>query len=101
MTAPTPNQYPQTVYYAPAQPNYQTPQAPEKTYREYRRRLWLGGWFGLHHYYTGNVARGILYTCTCPFGLSFIGWFKDLFGSRRKFNQEMASQGILSARHRG
>lgn len=98
MTTPAPSQYPQTVYYAPTQPHYQTPQAPEKTYREYKRRLWLGGWFGLHHYYTGNIGKGII--CSCTFNWGFFGWFKDLFGSRRKFNQEMASQGILSARHR-
>ncbi len=35
-----------------------------------------GGWFGLHHYYVGNIGKGILYTCT--FGLFFLGWLIDL-----------------------
>jgi restriction system protein len=35
-----------------------------------------GGWFGLHHYYVGNIGKGILYSCT--FGLGGIGWFSDL-----------------------
>ena len=37
----------------------------------------LGGWFGLHQYYAGNIGKGILYTCT--FGLCMIGWILDIF----------------------
>lgn len=36
----------------------------------------IGGWFGLHQYYVGNIGKGLLYTCT--FGLCLIGWFSDL-----------------------
>lgn len=72
---------------------------PEKTFKGYRNRLIFGGWFGLHHYYTGNVGRGVLYTFT--FGGVFFMWFKDMVNPRRDFNREMAAQGILSARNRG
>lgn len=98
MTSPAPNQYPQTVYYAPTQPSYQAPQAPEKSYGTYFLLTVFGGVFGLHHFYVGNVGRGLLYLCTM--GLCGLGWMGDILGSRRNFNQEMASQGILSARHR-
>jgi TM2 domain-containing membrane protein YozV len=29
----------------------------------------FGGWFGLHHYYVGNIGKGLLYTCTLGLGL--------------------------------
>lgn len=35
-----------------------------------------GGWFGLHHYYVGNIGKGLLYSST--FGLGGIGWVSDL-----------------------
>ncbi len=35
----------------------------------------FGGWFGLHHYYMGNIGKGLLYTFTG--GLFIIGWFID------------------------
>jgi TM2 domain-containing membrane protein YozV len=35
-----------------------------------------GGWFGLHHYYVGNIGKGLLYTFTI--GLCLIGWIADL-----------------------
>ena len=37
----------------------------------------FGGWFGLHHYYVGNIGKGILYTFTA--GLLCIGWIIDIF----------------------
>lgn len=36
----------------------------------------IGGWFGLHQYYVGNIGKGLLYTCT--FGLCLMGWIYDL-----------------------
>lgn len=36
----------------------------------------LGGWFGLHRYYLGNIKLGVLYTFTC--GLCGIGWLVDI-----------------------
>lgn len=36
----------------------------------------FGGWFGLHHYYVGNIGKGILYTFTG--GLFLLGWAIDL-----------------------
>lgn len=36
-----------------------------------------GGLFGLHHFYVGNVGKGILYLFTC--GLFMIGWLIDIF----------------------
>lgn len=98
MTTQAPNQYPQTVYYVQAQPGYQAPQAPEKSYNTYFLLTVFGGVFGLHHFYTGNIGKGLIYLFTG--GLFCLGWFKDILTSRRDFNQEMASQGILSARHR-
>lgn len=95
MTTPAPSQYPQTVYYVPTQPHYQ---APEKSYGTYLLLAVFGGVFGFHHFYVGNVGRGLLYLCTM--GLCGLGWIGDILGSRRNFNREMASQGILSARHR-
>lgn len=37
----------------------------------------LGGELGLHHFYVGNISKGILYFCT--FGLFGFGWFIDIF----------------------
>lgn len=37
----------------------------------------LGGFFGLHQFYVGNIGKGLLYLCT--FGLIGIGWIKDIF----------------------
>ena len=64
----------------------------------YMMCLAFGGYIGAHHYYTGNISRGLLYTCT--FGLFMFGWLGDLVNARRNFNREMASQGILSAQYR-
>lgn len=36
----------------------------------------LGGLFGLHQYYVGNIFKGIIYTCTA--GLFTIGWISDI-----------------------
>lgn len=36
----------------------------------------IGGWFGLHQYYVGNIGKGILYSCTL--GLCLIGYVVDL-----------------------
>ena len=36
----------------------------------------FGGWFGLHHYYVGNIGKGFLYTCT--FGMFCVGWGIDV-----------------------
>ncbi len=36
----------------------------------------VGGWFGLHHYYVGNIGKGILYSCTL--GVFLLGWIGDL-----------------------
>lgn len=36
----------------------------------------LGGWFGLHQYYVGNIGKGLLYSCTL--GLVYIGCISDL-----------------------
>lgn len=45
----------------------------------------LGGWFGIHRFYTGYPLTGILYLCTC--GLFGVGVIIDLlwliFGSYR------------------
>lgn len=45
----------------------------------------LGGWFGLHQYYVGNIKKGLLYTFT--FGICMAGWLIDtikiLLGSFR------------------
>lgn len=73
--------------------------APEKTYRGYALRLYLGGWYGHHHYYVGNTGQGLVYSFTL--GKAMVGWVADMIGSRRKFNQEMAAQGVLSSRTRG
>ena len=35
-----------------------------------------GGYFGLHHFYVGNIGKGILYACTA--GLFVFGWIADL-----------------------
>lgn len=36
----------------------------------------FGGFFGLHCFYIGNIAKGILYLCTL--GLCGIGWLVDI-----------------------
>lgn len=36
----------------------------------------FGGYFGLHHFYTGKVGIGILYLCTV--GLFGVGWIIDI-----------------------
>lgn len=36
----------------------------------------IGGLFGAHHYYVGNIGKGLLYTFTV--GIMSIGWFVDL-----------------------
>ena len=36
----------------------------------------IGGWFGIHQYYVGNIGKGLLYSCT--FGLFAVGWIVDL-----------------------
>ena len=69
-----------------------------KSFGVYMMCLAFGGYIGAHHYYTGNIGRGLLYTCT--FGLFMFGWLGDLVNARRNFNREMASQGILSAQYR-
>ena len=38
--------------------------------------LWFfGGYFGLHHFYAGNIGMGLLYFCTV--GLFGFGWIID------------------------
>ncbi|WP_315537398.1 TM2 domain-containing protein [Corynebacterium matruchotii] len=69
-----------------------------KSFGVYMLCLAFGGYIGAHHYYTGNIGRGLLYTCTL--GLFMFGWLGDLVNARRNFNREMASQGILSAQFR-
>lgn len=70
----------------------------EKSFGTYFMCALFGGWLGVHHYYTGNIGKGLLYTFTG--GLFFLGWLVDVINARRNFNREMASQGILSARTR-
>lgn len=36
----------------------------------------FGGMLGLHHYYVGNIGKGLLYSFTA--GLLLFGWFGDL-----------------------
>lgn len=36
----------------------------------------LGGLFGVHQFYVGNIGKGILYACTG--GLFVFGWIGDL-----------------------
>lgn len=36
----------------------------------------FGGLFGLHHFYVGNIGKGLLYLFTC--GLFCFGWFIDI-----------------------
>ena len=36
----------------------------------------LGGLFGVHHFYVGNIGKGLLYFCTG--GLFTIGWIIDI-----------------------
>ena len=69
-----------------------------KSFGVYMLCLVFAGIIGAHHYYTGNIGRGLLYTCTA--GLFAFGWLGDLVNARRNFNREMASQGILSAQYR-
>lgn len=70
----------------------------EKSIGTYRTCLYFGGFLGAHHYYTGNIGKGLLYTFTV--GLLMFGWFRDMVNPRRDFNREMAAQGIHSNRGR-
>ncbi len=36
----------------------------------------IGGLFGAHQYYVGNIGKGLLYTFTC--GIFMVGWIIDL-----------------------
>ncbi len=35
------------------------------------------GMFGAHHFYVGNIKKGLLYCCTM--GLCMFGWIGDIF----------------------
>jgi len=36
----------------------------------------FGGVIGLHHFYVGNIGKGLLYICTV--GIFCIGWILDI-----------------------
>lgn len=36
----------------------------------------IGGMFGAHQFYVGNIGKGLLYLCTA--GLACFGWIADL-----------------------
>jgi len=36
----------------------------------------FGGVIGLHHFYAGNIGKGLLYICTV--GIFCIGWILDI-----------------------
>lgn len=35
-----------------------------------------GGYVGIHHFYVGNIGKGILYLCTA--GIFGFGWISDI-----------------------
>ena len=37
----------------------------------------FGGFFGLHYFYNGRIARGLVYLFT--FGIFYVGWIADIF----------------------
>ena len=48
----------------------------DKSKKDAMRKCLIGGWFGWHQYYVGNIGKGILYSCTL--GIFFIGWIADM-----------------------
>lgn len=48
----------------------------DKSKKKAMKYCLIGGWFGMHHYYVGNIGRGLLYTFT--FGLFLLGILVDL-----------------------
>ena len=64
-------------------PQYPVPVGPIRQVSRRKRgtmlMLWLfTGVLGGHHFYVGNIGKGVLYLFT--FGLSGIGWLCDFFG---------------------
>ena len=56
-------------------PQYFT-QTSDKSKKEALRRCLIGGWFGWHQYYVGNIGKGLIYTFT--FGFLCLGWITDI-----------------------
>lgn len=57
------------------QSNYSFPVSPKSKWLDFFLALFLGI-FGIHKFYEGKIAMGILYLFT--FGLFYIGWIYDL-----------------------
>ena len=55
--------------------NYTT-MTSDKSKKKAMKLCAIGGWFGLHQYYVGNIGKGLVYSFT--FGLCVFGWICDL-----------------------